>query len=240
MWEFAEREVAPTIKEYDRAQRVNLTALRRMAKLGILGICIPSRYGSAGMDCICLGLACEELERVDTSLRVAMSVHVGLNSLGLLQWGTEEQKQHWLVPQARGERYAAYALTEPEGRAAHHLVREGGGGALDPYRNDMSLVVEANSGLLLLCGCCHAGLLNTLSHVQRVFEQPGVAIAGGTHLVSASLDHLRQAGQRLLEMEPMQRLYLNHCSGEVAFHSLLLTLGPAVVRPCPAGTRLDF
>ncbi len=111
--DFAEREVAPVIKEYDRAQRANPDFLARMAALGILGICIPARYGGAGMDYICLGVACEELERIDTSLRVVMSVHVGLNSLGLLQWGTEAQKQRWLVPQARGERYAAYALTEP-------------------------------------------------------------------------------------------------------------------------------
>jgi glutaryl-CoA dehydrogenase (non-decarboxylating) len=111
--EFAEKEVAPTIKEYDRAQQVNHEAIDRMAELGILGVCIPARYGGQGMDYISLGLVCEELERVDTSLRVVMSVHTGLNSLGLLQWGTEEQKQRWLVPQARGERYAAYALTEP-------------------------------------------------------------------------------------------------------------------------------
>jgi len=112
--EFAEREITPTIKEYDRAHRVNLDILPRMAELGLLGICIPTRYGGAGMDYICLGLVCEELERVDTSLRVVMSVHVGLNCLGLLQWGAEEQKQRWLVDQARGERYAAYALTEPD------------------------------------------------------------------------------------------------------------------------------
>ncbi|HET91046.1 MAG TPA: butyryl-CoA dehydrogenase [Chloroflexi bacterium] len=111
--EFAERKVSPVIKEYDRSHRPNLDALGRMAELGILGICIPVRYGGAGMDYICLGLACEELERVDTSLRVVMSVHTGLNCLGLFQWGSEQQKQRWLVPQARGERYAAYALTEP-------------------------------------------------------------------------------------------------------------------------------
>jgi glutaryl-CoA dehydrogenase (non-decarboxylating) len=111
--DFVGREVAPVIKEYDRAQEANLDFLSRMGELGILGICIPTRYGGAGMDYVCLGLACEELERVDTSLRVVMSVHVGLNSLGLLQWGTEEQKQRWLVDQARGERYAAYGLTEP-------------------------------------------------------------------------------------------------------------------------------
>ena len=83
--EFAAREAAPTIKEHDRAHQVNLDLLHRMAELGILGICIPARYGGAGMDDICLGLACEELERVDSTLRVVMSVHVGLNNLGLLQ-----------------------------------------------------------------------------------------------------------------------------------------------------------
>ena len=112
--EFAEREAVPTIKEYDRAHKINLDILPRMAELGLLGICIPTRYCGAGMDYLCLGLACEELERVDSSLRVVLSVHVGLNSLGLLQWGTEEQQRRWLAPQARGERYATCAMTEPD------------------------------------------------------------------------------------------------------------------------------
>jgi alkylation response protein AidB-like acyl-CoA dehydrogenase len=111
--DFAEKEVAPVIKEYDRAHEINRRAMERMAELGISSICIPTRYGGQGMDYISLGVVCEELERVDTSLRVVMSVHVGLNSLGLLQWATEEQKQRFLVPQARGERLATYGLTEP-------------------------------------------------------------------------------------------------------------------------------
>ncbi|MGB9871386.1 MAG: acyl-CoA dehydrogenase family protein [Anaerolineae bacterium] len=111
--DFAEKEVAPYVKEYDRAHKPFVRAIERMAELGILGICIPVRYGGQGMDYISLGLACEELERVDTFLRVVMSVHIGLNSLGLLQWGTEEQKRKYLVPQARGERWAAFGLTEP-------------------------------------------------------------------------------------------------------------------------------
>jgi glutaryl-CoA dehydrogenase (non-decarboxylating) len=65
------------------------------------------------MDYIALGIACEELERVDTSARVILSVHVGLNSMTLLQWATEEQKERYLVPQAMGERIATYGLTEP-------------------------------------------------------------------------------------------------------------------------------
>jgi alkylation response protein AidB-like acyl-CoA dehydrogenase len=92
---------------------MNPATLPRMAELGILGICIPVRYGGQGFDYLTLGLVCEELERADTTLRVVMSVHMGLNSLALLQWGTEEQKQKFLTPQARGEKYAAFCLTEP-------------------------------------------------------------------------------------------------------------------------------
>jgi alkylation response protein AidB-like acyl-CoA dehydrogenase len=65
------------------------------------------------MDYITLGLVCEELEAVDSTLRVVMSVHMGLNSLGLFQWGSEEQKQKFLIPQARGEKIGCFGLTEP-------------------------------------------------------------------------------------------------------------------------------
>lgn len=111
--EFAQNEVAPVIKDYDRAQEMAPFILPRMAELGILGICIPVKYGGQGMDYISLGLACEELEAVDSTLRVVMSVHIGLNSMGLLQWGTEDQIQRFLVPQARGEKIACFGLTEP-------------------------------------------------------------------------------------------------------------------------------
>jgi 7,8-dihydropterin-6-yl-methyl-4-(beta-D-ribofuranosyl)aminobenzene 5'-phosphate synthase len=93
---------------------------------------------------------------------------------------------------------------------------------------------------VLLCGCCHAGLLNTLAHVQRMFERPIVAIAGGLHLTSAATDHLQRVGEVLAGMESVQRVYPNHCTGEAAFVTLTLTLGPSVVRPCPAGTVLEF
>ena len=110
---FAEKEVYPTLKEYDRQQTMNPEVLPRMAELGILGINIPTRYGGQGYDYVTLGLVCEELERVDSALRVIMSVHLGLNSMGLLQWGTEAQKEQFLTPQASGERYAGFCLTEP-------------------------------------------------------------------------------------------------------------------------------
>lgn len=111
--EFADREAAPTIGERDQRDEFDPGLLRKMADAGILGLSVPPRYGGTGNDYIALGLACEELEYVDTSLRVIMSVHIGLNCLTLLSWGTEEQKQRWLVPQARGEKVSTYGLTEP-------------------------------------------------------------------------------------------------------------------------------
>ena len=111
--DFAQKEVAPIIKEYDRKQEMADFILPRMGELGILGICIPVKYGGQGMDYISLGLTCEELEAVDSTLRVVMSVHMGLNSMGLLQWGTEEQKMRFLASQARGDKIACYGLTEP-------------------------------------------------------------------------------------------------------------------------------
>ena len=78
--------------------------LPQMASLGLLGISVPVECGGAGMDYVCLGLASEELEYVDTSLRVILSVHAGLNCLSLLTWGNEDQKQRYLVPQAQGKR----------------------------------------------------------------------------------------------------------------------------------------
>lgn len=111
--EWAAREVAPRIKELDREHRFDRNILPQMASLGLLGISVPAEYGGAGMDYIALGLASEELEYVDTSLRVIMSVHAGLNCLSLLTWGTEAQKQQYLVPQAQGKKIATYGLTEP-------------------------------------------------------------------------------------------------------------------------------
>jgi glutaryl-CoA dehydrogenase (non-decarboxylating) len=107
------REIAPRIHDLDREHRFDRSILPAMASLGLLGIAIPAEYGGAGMDYVSLGLACEELEYTDTSLRVILSVHMGLNCLSLLAWGTEDQKQRYLVPQAKGDRIATYGLTEP-------------------------------------------------------------------------------------------------------------------------------
>ena len=111
--DFARKNVVPTIQENDRQQKFDRNILKNMADADILGLCLPEKYGGAGMDYISLGLACEELEYADTSARVILSVHIGLNSLSLLAWGNQSQKEKYLIPQTRGEKIGTFGLTEP-------------------------------------------------------------------------------------------------------------------------------
>jgi 7,8-dihydropterin-6-yl-methyl-4-(beta-D-ribofuranosyl)aminobenzene 5'-phosphate synthase len=127
---------------------------------------------------------------------------------------------------------------EPEGRSPHHFVREGEGWTPDPYRDDMSLVLEGSQGLVLVCGCCHAGLLNTLAHVRRAFGRDPVAVVGGMHLVSADESHLRRLAEVLRRLGP-PALYPNHCTGQVAYVALAQAFGDRVTA-CSAGTILEF
>jgi glutaryl-CoA dehydrogenase (non-decarboxylating) len=110
---FCAAEILPYIRDWDERGEVHREVFLKMAELGFLGAPVPEAYGGSGMDYISFAILCEELERADTAFRVVQSVHVALNSLTLLQWGTEEQRQRWLVPQARGETLATFGLTEP-------------------------------------------------------------------------------------------------------------------------------
>jgi len=110
---FVDDRILPNAIENDIAHRLDRDAIDGLAELGLLGIVIPEEYGGAGLDFVCEALACEEIERGEAAFRTLISVHVGLNSLPLLRYATEEQKQRWLVPQAHGEKLACFGLTEP-------------------------------------------------------------------------------------------------------------------------------
>ncbi|WP_462409735.1 acyl-CoA dehydrogenase family protein [Neobacillus sp. Marseille-QA0830] len=111
--QFVDKEIMPYIKEWDEQQHFEKSILKRLAEIGLMGVCIPESYGGSGMDYNSLAIVCEELERGDTAFRTAVSVHTGLNSMTLLQWGNEQQKQKYLVPQAKGDKVGAFGLTEP-------------------------------------------------------------------------------------------------------------------------------
>src|SRR5213075_838134 len=111
--QFVDDRVLPNAVENDIEHKLDLDLIAGLAELGILGIVVPEEYGGAGLDFVAEALACEEIERGEAAFRTLVSVHVGLNSLSLLRYGTEEQKQRWLVPQASGEKLACFGLTEP-------------------------------------------------------------------------------------------------------------------------------
>ena len=111
--QFVDERVLPNAIENDINHHLDMGVIEGMAELGLLGIVIPEEHGGAGMDFVSEALACEEIERGEAAFRTLISVHVGLNSLILLRYASEEQKQRYLAPQARGEKLACFGLTEP-------------------------------------------------------------------------------------------------------------------------------
>src|SRR5260221_2082581 len=151
--DFAEDEILPHIREWDEKGEVHREVSVRMAELGLLGAPIHSQWGGSGMDYIAFAMICEELERADTAFRVVESVYVGLTSLSLMQWGTDEQKQRWLVPQAKGEKLATFGLTEPgvgtdAGNLATTAKRDGDGYVLNGQKIWISLADIADHFLV--------------------------------------------------------------------------------------------
>ncbi len=126
----------------------------------------------------------------------------------------------------------------PEGSSPNHKMRFAGQVLADRYDDDMSLVLATPGGLVLVCGCCHAGLRNTLGVLRRRVQGPLRAILGGAHLTgvdAAEIDALIEA----LRQEGSPRLYLNHCTGEKALFRLQQAFGEGV-HPFPAGAALTF
>src|SRR3954462_5700743 len=108
-----DERVLPVAIQNDIDHKLDMELIEGMGELGILGIVVPEEYGGSGLDYVSEALACEETERGEAAFRTLISVHVGLNSLSLLKYGSEEQKQRYLAPQARGEKLACFGLTEP-------------------------------------------------------------------------------------------------------------------------------
>ena len=111
--EFAEAEIRPHVREWDDAQHFPSELVPKLAALGLMGVQFPEVYGGAAMSAIDYCLCIEELARVDPSVSLSVAAHNGLGPAHIAMFGTEAQKQKWLVPLARGEKLGAWALTEP-------------------------------------------------------------------------------------------------------------------------------
>ena len=134
--EFAEREIAPHVREWDEAQAFPDALRAQLAELGLLGIQFPARYGGAGLSAVEYCICVEELARVDPAVALTVAAHNGLGAAHVAMFGSEEQKDRWLAPLARGEFLGAWALTEPDagsdaGSLRTRARRAGGGWVLD-------------------------------------------------------------------------------------------------------------
>ena len=112
--DFAETELLPGVIERDNEQRFPMEQVRKMGELGFMGLMVDPKYGGAGMDAVSYVLAMEEISKIDASASVVMSVNNSLVCWGLEEYGTEEQKQKFLVPLAQGKIHGGFCLSEPE------------------------------------------------------------------------------------------------------------------------------
>ncbi|HKZ63440.1 MAG TPA: acyl-CoA dehydrogenase family protein [Thermoplasmata archaeon] len=140
---FVDREIVPHAREWERNGEIPSALYRKMAELGFLGAPVPVEYGGAGMDYVSFALLMEEISRGSSSVRTTVSVQTSLSESTLMLFGSEEQKRAWLVPLAKGERFGAWALTEPEaGSDAANLQTtakpEGGGWVLNGAKRFIS------------------------------------------------------------------------------------------------------
>jgi len=110
---FAQEEIAPIAADFDETGDFPSQTIKKMGEMGFMGIEIPEEYGGAGMDTLSYVLALEEICKADASHGTIMSVNNSLFNFGILKFGTEEQKQKFLMPVASGEKVGAYSLTEP-------------------------------------------------------------------------------------------------------------------------------
>jgi alkylation response protein AidB-like acyl-CoA dehydrogenase len=133
--EFCEDEVKPRAAAWDQAATFPLETVRKLGQLGVMGMTVPERYGGADLGALGVAIVVEEVARYDGSLALTVASHNGLGTGHILRFGTEAQRERWLPPLARGEKLAAWALTEPTSGSdaagmATTAVRRGGGWVL--------------------------------------------------------------------------------------------------------------
>ncbi|WP_406015425.1 acyl-CoA dehydrogenase family protein [Streptomyces sp. NBC_00984] len=128
--DFVAREIAPHVVEWDRAENVDKSIVKKLGSVGFLGLTVPEEYGGSGGDHLAYCLVTEELGRGDSSVRGIVSVSLGLVAKTIAAWGDEEQKRHWLPRLAAGEAIGCFGLTEPgtgsdAGNLTTRAVRDG-------------------------------------------------------------------------------------------------------------------
>ena len=148
--EFAESEIAPHVMEWDEEQHFPIELQPKMAELGFLGVIFPEEYGGAGMGYVEYATIIEELSHVDGSVGISVAAHNSLCSNHIYKFGSEEQKQKFLVPLASGERLGAWGLTEPSAGSdasgtKSTAVRTDGGWTVNGSKNFITHAIHADT-----------------------------------------------------------------------------------------------
>ena len=148
--EFAEAEIAPHVMEWDETQHFPIELWPKLAELGLTGVIFPEEYGGAGMGYVEYATIIEELSRVDGSVGISVAAHNSLCSNHIYIFGTEEQKQKYLVPLAQGKHLGAWGLTEPSAGSDASgtrttAVRQNGGWVVNGSKNFITHAIHADT-----------------------------------------------------------------------------------------------
>ena len=221
---FVDDRVLPVAVQNDIDHKLDLELIEGMAELGILGIVIPEEYGGSGLDFIAEALACEEIERGEAAFRTLISVHVGLNSMSLLRYGTEEQKQRYLVPQAKGEKLGCFGLTEPGAGSdvaamRTNARREGDAWILNGQKNWISYATVADHQLVVAKTDPEAGHKGMTAFVVER-EWPGVTTRETENKLGVWAGSTGELFFENVEVPDENRLGEEGQGFEIAMHSL--------------------
>src|SRR5256885_8056786 len=145
--EFAEAEIAPHVMEWDESQHFPIELVPKLGELGLLGVLFPEEYGGAGLGYVEYATAIEELSRVDGSVGMSVAAHNSLCSNHIYQFGSEDQKQKYLVPLASGKHLGAWGLTEPGAGSdasgtRSTAVKKNGGWLVNGSKNFITLAIH--------------------------------------------------------------------------------------------------
>jgi short-chain 2-methylacyl-CoA dehydrogenase len=178
--EFARAEIAPVAEELDRTKSFPYELVARMGELGLMGIPFEEEYGGGGADTLAYTLCVEELARVDSSVSITLAAHTSLGTMPIHLWGSDEQKSEWLPPLCRGERLAAFGLTEPEAGSDAGATRtrarlDGGEWVIDGSKQFITNAGTEVSGCVTITavtgqeeeGASTAARLGSASHGRR-------------------------------------------------------------------------
>jgi glutaryl-CoA dehydrogenase (non-decarboxylating) len=221
---FVDERVLPVAVQNDIDHKLDLELIEGMGELGLLGIVIPEEYGGSGLDFVAEALACEEIERGEAAFRTLISVHVGLNSLSLLRYGTDEQKQRYLVPQAKGEKLGCFGLTEPGAGSdvaamRTNARREGDGWILNGQKNWISYATVADHQLVVAKTDPEAGHKGMTAFVVER-EWPGVTTRETENKLGVWAGSTGELFFENVEVPDENRLGEEGQGFEIAMHSL--------------------